>query len=302
MNNFRKKYLFDVENFIKEHKISNFVYRNTYNDFFLLYIKEKKFQKGGDYLANIKISSNKYNFRIDEYDVDGDKIFAIIKLDALAKNSESEDFQEDDYCAYMIIDETNKEATIQSLTNYSNCLKCVEKNINYKIGDILTQIMLITAKKKGIKKIIATDNSYMSCSNYKFQLLYLRTLTHGRPLYTKYKFIPVDKVNFEICNKNHEIFNKNPSISKKRIIVFIKKYIKKSNQEIFINYIDNLYDQIEKMSITKLILQIFLDSKKNNKLCDFLYFIYKPIYYYAGYTDYENTTFFLNLKNVNYTK
>jgi hypothetical protein len=298
---FSKKNILDIQEICKKNAISNIQYKRSYDDYFQLYIKTKKKQNGGSTHSNIKISSNKYTFHVDEYDTYGDKIFAIIKINAKI-NKNKDDFEEDDYCGYMIIDENNKSATIQSLSNYSSCIKCVEKNVDFKVGDILLQIMLITAKNKGIDNISITDNSQLTCFKYNFQLIYLRTLTHGRPLYTKYKFIPVEKINYDICVKNHEIFNKNPTISLTRLKKIINKYINKNKVNEYTKYVIKLYDTKEKFIISDLFKTMIADSKTNNNICELIYFIYKPIYYYANYVDYADNNFYLNLKNMYYKK
>lgn len=318
-NNFSKKNFLNVHEICKKNSISNIQYKKSYTDYYCLCKNIEKSQNGGDNNSNIRISSNKYTFRVDEYNAYGDKIFAIIKLDAKI-NKSKEDFEEDDYCGYMIIDEKNNSATIQSLSNYSSCIKCVEKNVDYKIGDILLQIMLITAKNKGIENITIIDNSQLSCNKYKFQLIYLRTLTHGRPLYTnikcermcsvnnshytftKYKFIPIEDIDYNVCVKNHETFNKNPTISITRLKKIIIKYINKDKINEYINYVVKLYGKNEKISVSNLFKSMIDNSKTNNSICELIYFIYKPIYYYANYIDYTNNSFYLNLKNKNYKK
>ena len=105
---FSKNNIYNTQQIFKENKISSIKYKNSYNDFFQLYIcKNNNIQEGGDNLINIRISPNKYTFRVDEYDADNEKIFSLIKLDAIA-NIGKDDFEEDDYCGYMIIDEKNK--------------------------------------------------------------------------------------------------------------------------------------------------------------------------------------------------
>lgn len=290
---FSQNNVHSVQQTFKENKISDLKYKNSYDDYFQLYI-----QKGGDQIGEIKISPNKYKFRVDEYNASTEKIFALIKLDAEYNNIKG-DFEEDDYCGYMIIDETNKSATIQSLSNYKKCIECIEKKVNYKIGDILMQIMIIIAKKKGIETITITDNSQITCNNYKLQLIYFRVLTQGKPLYTKYGFIPVNKKDFDRCNDNHTLFYTHPTISKTRILKMILKYCDKQNIDTFNAYINKLYDNKDKLLISTLFNKIMEDSKNNISLCELIYNIYMQVYDYANYKRLYDNSFILNLNKIN---
>ena len=292
--NFSQNNVYSVQQTFKENKISDLKYKNSYNDYFQLYI-----QKGGDEIRDIKISPNRYKFRVDEYTTSTDKIFALIKMDAIY-NDKKEDFEEDDYCGYMIIDETNKQATVQSLSNYKKCIECIEKNVNYKIGDILMQIMLIVAKKKDIEIITITDNSQITCNGYKLQLIYFRVLTQGKPLYTKYGFVPIDKKDFDKCDKNHTTFYTYPTISKIRILKMILKYCDKKNIDVFNAYINKLYGDKDKLSISDLFNKIIKDSHNNILLCELIYNIYMQVYDYANYKKLDNNGFYLNLNTVKY--
>ena len=83
----------------------------------------------------------------DEYK----KIINFIKFNAI-KNVKN-DYNENDHCGVLIIDKEKNTSTIQSLTNYTDCVKCLSNdNLSFKIGDVLTQIMIIISIKNNLKK------------------------------------------------------------------------------------------------------------------------------------------------------
>jgi hypothetical protein len=57
-------------------------------------------------------------------------------------------------------------------------VKCLsDSKTSFKIGDILTQIMIIISIKNNLKYIELIDNSYLMCENSKLFLVHLRTMT-----------------------------------------------------------------------------------------------------------------------------
>ena len=88
-------------------------------------------------------------------------------------------------------------ANIHSINNDNDCIKCFE-NKTFKVGEILMRIMICICIHKNIKKVQLTDNSNLVCGNEKIPLIYLRTITHGKPYYTKFHFKPIDH------NKNNK--------------------------------------------------------------------------------------------------
>lgn len=112
-----------------------------------------------------------------------------VKINSLLnKNNE---YVEADHCGILIIDEDKKDATIQSINNYKDCLICTTNKGEFKIGEILMQIMIGICANNNVEKIGLTDNSYLECANEKIPLIYLRTLTKGMPYYSKFGFPPL---------------------------------------------------------------------------------------------------------------
>ena len=176
--------IFNTLEIIKKYPISSLKLIKSSIKYYNLGDEQFKFSNmvGGDAIKHIAIHPNVYEYRIDEYEsFDETHLFNLIKLGAIKHNynnlssqvSDDLDFNEDDNCGYLIIDKKRNEATIQSLNNYTDCLKCIDKKIDYRVGDILMQILLINAIKKKINRIILTDNSYLACDNVKLQIIYL---------------------------------------------------------------------------------------------------------------------------------
>ena len=182
---------------------------------YLNFIKNKKIplkHKNNLYGGNLSgkndfTLTSKYSVLIDEYNDtldDNKKYINFIKLNAT--KDERGDYKEDDHCAVLIIDTIKNKATIQSLNNYKDCLKCKIGNEDFKIGDILMHIILSLCKKENIKKIILTDTSYFLCGNDKITLMYLRTLTKGEPYYCKFGFTPKYEDDIKVWNYNKKKF------------------------------------------------------------------------------------------------
>jgi hypothetical protein len=88
----------------------------------------------------------------------------------------------------------------------------------------------------------------------------------------------------------------------KKNILEIQEFIKENKVEFWTKYIDRFYIQADKIIISKLFLQMINDSKKDKKICNLIYSIHKPIYFYSGFRDWTNNAFILNLKNEIYKK
>jgi len=76
--------------------------------------------------------------------------------------------------------------------------------------------MICICVHKNVNKIQLTDNSYLECGNDKIPLILLRTITHGKPYYTKFDLYPINHNNkgendykkneLQIYNDNLNIF------------------------------------------------------------------------------------------------
>ena len=57
-------------------------------------------------------------------------------------------------CGLILIDNKTHYANIQSVADYSDCIKCDNPNIKYKVGAIMMQIIIEECKKLNVKKIL----------------------------------------------------------------------------------------------------------------------------------------------------
>ncbi len=301
---------YDTLDFLRENKIQYLNYKKN-NKIQLKYKKsfpinpvgslKNNFQQGGDFtgLTNFNINSE-YIANIDKYYDPSDinkKLINFIKINATA--DANGDYKNDDHCAVLIVDTKRKSASIQSLNNYKECLKCKEGNEEFKIGDVLMRIILAICKKEKIEKIekiSLSDMSYFSCGAEKIQLMYLRTLTKGEPYYCKFGFKPKYDEDNEIWEFNKNKFIGKPSMTKKELIKILMyrefdendTYDKKILFHINNNIIPKLKDNNKISRFIKMIMEC-----KSYTSCHLLNVICMIIYNKIGYKKYINKTFIL---------
>ena len=281
----------DVLDFLRFNNIKylNFVKNNK------IQLKLKKNLTGGDVYSKDYTVSNKYNVLIDEYDDKNIKLINFIKLNA--ELDVRGDYKEDDHCGILIIDKIQKKASIQSVNNYKECLKCI-KGDDYKIGDILMRIMLMVCKENNIKVISLTDNSYLLCYEEKIPLIYLRTMTKGEPYYCKFGFIPKSKNDYKIFEQNKQLFLNNPQLSKEEFInLFMYRKFNENNKndKKMLTFINNmLIPRLKSINNVSEILKIIIDYKMNIG-CYLLLSIYMKLYDLVGYSHYNRKNFYLKL-------
>ena len=305
-----EKQFFDTVEFFKDQKI-NYLYFIKSKILPLELINDNlinsNLEGGKKYDLELKINNQKYQVHIDQYSDTLDKNVKIINFIKFnAELDERGEYKEDDHCGILIFDKQQETATIQSINNYTECIKCIESAKPFKVGDVLMQIMMIVSLRKNIKKIFLTDNSYLMCANSKIALIHLRTITQGMPFYTKYGFIPTYEDEYKIFRDNKKIFQKKPSLTKEEIInlLYYRKFDEKRNKNI-IDYINNiLIPRLKKNNlVSEFINNIINDRKKEG--CTILNNIYMKIYDKIGYTVYDNRHFELDLiknKLINTTK
>lgn len=286
----------DVLEFLKDNKI---IYLHFIkNRKIPLKFKYKNIKGGNFYKRNIDIS-NKYNVLIDEYNdiIDENiKIINFIKLNAeLDKNNE---YNENEHCAVIIIDKKRKKANIQSINNYNDCVKCIENNNDYKIGDILMKIIIMICKENNLKEINLTDNSYLLCYDVKIPLIILRTMTIGEPYYCKFGFIPKYKEEYEVLKKNKKTYLSKPELSKEELIkLFMYKKFDENNKNdrkmlSFINKL--LIPRLLPNNNVSEILKMIIDYKMIIG-CRIILNIYNKLYERLNYSIYEKKEFYLKL-------
>ena len=294
---FAQNNMFNVMEFIRNNNIrfltfikSTILPLHLYND--ELY--------GGD-IGNvtIKLNNNKYLIQKDEYeDMGGDNRLIINIVKIKAKPNSNDEFEEYDNCAILIIDKNNKTGSIQSLANYTDCLKCIDKTQPIKVGDVLIRIIMILAYRNKLIKLNLTDDSYLQCGNVKIPLVHLRTMTKGEPFYCKYGFIPNNKIEYNVYKHNKQIFLSKPKISKKRFIKYITTndfYIEHSEDKKVKNYISKiLIPRLEDYNLVSDLIKNMINDKTNES-CYLLYYSYMKIYEYCKYSSYKFKSFNLDM-------
>jgi len=169
-------------------------------------------------------------------------------------------------CGLILLNNNTKEARIQGVSNYSECIICKNSNIKYKVGDILMQIILEECKKLKVKRVSLEDKSKKNFTGCSIELIYFRTITHGEPYYCKFGFKSLSS-QF-ILRNNRENFKLNPTLSKKNIIIFFKKYneLEQYNEltEILINTLNSI-NQDNNISIRDYFLFLFNLAKNEEK-------------------------------------
>lgn len=344
LKNIIKKYVLEknidiVIDFLYKNNIKNL---NFYNETIIPLNFYKKNQNGGNdnsEYVDVYLEKNKYQIRLYTYTEKGNennyKIANFIKINSnLNKDNE---FNNNDHCGILLIDTKNKESTIQSLNNYKDCVACYYENEKkYKIGDILIQVMIYISINKGMKKIRAHDNSNYNCDGINIPLIVLRTITHGKPYYSKFDFLPLNHNNkneneykkneIQIYNDNNELFKTQPKMEKNELLKIIQyKKFDKNKDKYMLNYINNvIIPRLNEKNniISDFINEIINDSliykkemKEHHKLnknkqikipdnilclssaCEFLDNILINIYLKCGYYKYTEKTFELKLED-----
>ena len=184
-------------------------------------------QKGG-MKKLIKMQDNKeYGFHIDGVSVsDANKNEFEVNFMTLDETY--------DGCASLIYVSNEKKIIIDSVMNSSECIKCYDDKHKFKVGDVLTQIIIKYSKKKFPNATLfeLSDRSMYNCFGNSLQLKMFRTMTQGQPYYCKFGFRPADKDNYDIYKYNKNLFNTNPTITQKEFNAicndeYIKKFIRK---------------------------------------------------------------------------
>jgi hypothetical protein len=279
---------------LKINKIKYKVNIDEYSDMIYTQPNNKSFRNKEEYqkinVTNIKMTENPYR-----------KTISFIKFNSI--KDERGDYKEDDHCAVLIIDFIKKKSIIQSLNNYTDCVRCLSNGeILFKSGDILTQIMIIISIKNNLKYIELIDNSYLLCENSKLSLIHLRTMTKGTPFYYKYGFTP--KYETDIFEHNVNIWRQKKTLTKEQIIKYLYyRNFDNNKDKKKLNYINNiLIPRLKPQNLASEFVNSLVDDN-NRESCSLLYNIYMKIYEDLGYLKYEKKKFILNLKkSANYSE
>jgi hypothetical protein len=296
---FEQHNIFNAMEFVKNSKINkmNFINFTTIP----LYLHNSLF--GADIEnVNLKLNGNKYLIKKDSYeDEDNRLIIDLIRIKAKPDNNG--DFDKNDNCAMLIIDNSNKSGAIQSLSNYTNCIKCIESKNPYKVGDVLIRILIIIAHRNKLKKLNLTDDSYLKCNDTKIPLIHLRTITKGEPFYCKYSFVANNKHDLEVYKHNKKIYLSKPMISKTRFMKYImfRKFNKNNiEDQKIIKYINNiLIPRLKDKNLISDLLNSMINDQQNES-CYLLYQIYMKIFEYSKYLKYNNKSFDLDITKIKF--
>lgn len=258
---------------------------------------------GGDTLEKTKIDGNKYYYNITELSNDEKQLeyefFVLEDYDIhkyIDTNSKEKGKLDDKTpCSLLLMDKTNKSANIQSVSNFSNCVYCKDKNNLYKVGDILMQIMIERCKKNTILKVNLHDNAEITSNKgLKFKLSFFRILTKGEAYYMKYGFIPTEKQDDVVYNI--DLFDTKPKITF-RILMEIIYDIKKnnSNNNRYDILLNNIFEEYKNMDANILVSKLINDLY-NSEFSDILQQIYQKIFYKVGYKNIHQISYCLDLK------
>jgi hypothetical protein len=203
-------------------------------------------------------------------------------------------------CGLILIDNKTHYANIQSVADYSDCIKCDNPNIKYKVGAIMMQIMIEECKKLNVKKITLEDNSKKYFSGSSIELIYYRTMAQGTPYYSKFGFkhtTPLKVRNNQnnwltnptiTKNKIKKIFNKDIEDNEEnsKIILLFYKIVDKYTDNIIVsNFVIKLFDKavIKKKDISEK-RNLKLVNNKINLYAKILFLILKDLYTESGYS------------------
>jgi len=261
-----------------------------------------KVQEGGKkYL--IKLKDNKtYEYHIDEIapiGYDQEKI----QFMNLSETHGS--------CVFIFFDSKKSGKTtlyIQSIMNDEDCIKSQDINHKYKIGDILMQIIIELVKNSKIfshiKDIELTDISKKKCYGIGLDLIYLRTITHGKPYYAKFGFIPKKDKDNDVYQYNKNNYKLNKAITNEQLIKIIKN--NKLDKKIYNIYEKYFKDYIKKNKIIdpkKILINMIKydnitnDVNEKKEICNLVDNIYKDIYEILGYKEYRSKKWILKIRD-----
>ena len=160
-----------LRKYIKDNSLNYFTdqYLQSLNIHCLYHKKSKKKfftlkrkQKGGE-RKFVTVNKNRYEFELDIYDDDMDEDNK--RKEITIFNLEDENIG----CGIIIVDKQTNEGNIQSISNYKSCLKCIEQHNDYKVGDVIIQILIALSRKM---KLTLEDNSMLICNMIVFRKLF----------------------------------------------------------------------------------------------------------------------------------
>jgi hypothetical protein len=222
-------------------------------------------------------------------------------------------------CAIVNFDYDIRTAYIRSIGDYNNCILCVDRKFEYKVGQILMAIIInICYDKPNIDYIELLDLSILNCmKTYKpdstiewnkslqthdtLNLKVISTLIKGEPYYSKYGFEPKDDDAIIVYKHNKKVFKKGQLLNTINVDKIIrKKIIDKKYIDIYIKYIIPLIEQNNNKPVCEFIKKIFEinpDPYTKSVICYIISKIYGIIYDLLDYKTYKNALFIKSLKD-----
>ena len=247
-------------------------------------------QSGGEITSHI-VKNTKYYYNV-EYAKPIDTKYSNNKVYLLTVN-------EGTYgCGLILINNDTREANIQSVSDYADCIICDEQQpVAYKVGAVLMQIIIYECEKLKIRKITLEDNSKKNFTGSSIELIYYRTMAQGTPYYTKFGFKNILPL---IVRDNETVWKTSPTLKKNKLIEILEKNITKNEKnlvELFKKILDKYKDNVV---VSEILINLFdkaikkeeeITEKRNNgetinfinTYAKILYLILKKIYVLAGY-------------------
>ena len=249
-----------------------------------------KYQYGGE-IKSYNFENNNYYYNV-EYAKSKDNSSNEVHLVTINEGTMG--------CGLILIDNKTHHANIQSVADYSDCIKCDNPNIKYKVGAIMMQIIIEECKKLNVKKITLEDNSKKYFSGSSIELIYYRTMAQGTPYYSKFGFKHTTPLK---VRNNQNNWLTNPTITKNKIKKIFNKDIEDNEEnskiiKLFYKIVDKYTDNI---IVSDFVIKFFdkavikekdISEKRNLKLVNnkinlyakILYLILKDLYIESGYS------------------
>jgi hypothetical protein len=208
------------------------------------------------------------------------------------------------------------QVVLGGISNDENCVRCLDENKRYKVGDILMQITikyLKTSKDYShIKTIILHDTSLKKCYDIGIPLRYLKMITFGRTYYSKYGFKPkkvkkdynkdnIFPTDYKIFKNNKILFNTNRNLSRQDIADVIKGSIIDDDGILFYKKVVKPYLKKHEIVDTSIFMKDMLNlalkqvDNKQKIICNFIWKICENLYDKIGYKKYFENLWTLKL-------
>ena len=141
------------------------------------------------------------------------------------------------------------------------------------------------------------------CYGIGIELVYLKTITNGIPFYAKYGFRPENEVDYDIFKFNRNNYRLNKTITNQQLLKIIKEAkLKKETLEIYNKYFHNYIKNNDIINPKELIISLidYVDKTddiiEKKEICNLVNSIYKEIYRFLGYKEYNDRIWILKIR------